>query len=196
MSLLTKFPKEKYHYQNGTYESGFIFDFWSCSSAQKDSNGNKFAGAYPAGFLKRWKTAFSNTFTGNNSDILHVCSGRIPAEEGLRLDMDNTYNPDYLGNAENILEEFPALENTFTWAISDSPYNAAASLKYYGVPLLNKSKMLKSMAAVTKKGGFVGVLDQTTPAGKPASLKKIALIAVTSIPNLDARIFTVYQKLA
>ena len=56
--------------------------------------------------------------------------------------------------------------------------------------------MLKSMAEVTKPGGYIGILDQHAIIGKPANLKKIAHIAVTSIPNNDARLFTVYKKLS
>ena len=190
-----KFTRDNYNLQCNTYESGFIFDFWSCSAAQRDSEGNKFPGAYPAGFLKRWKLAFANTMNGiTREDILHVCSGRIPTEEGLRLDLLDDYNPDYLSNAENFIEKFPELQNRFRWVMADPPYNKKASEKYYDLPLLNKAAMIKNMAAAVKIGGYIGFLDQITQAGKPKCLEKIALIGVTSIPNLDVRMFTVYRR--
>ena len=56
------------------------------------------------------------------------------------------------------------------------------------------AKMLKSMERMCKPGGYIGILDQTTLNWKPKNLKKIAMIAVTSVPNLDVRLFTVYRK--
>jgi len=188
--------QDNYNYQNSTYTSGFIFDFWSCGSAQKDEYKIKFPGAYPAGFLKRWRAAFESTFLESNNTILHVCAGRVPFSEGLTQDIKPDYSPDYKCNAEEIHITYPELSNKFQWTIADPPYNQAASKKYYDMPLLNKHKMLKSMAAVTKPGGYIGILDQNALIGKPANLKKIAHIAVTSIPNTDARLFTVYRKLS
>ena len=189
------FTKLNYHYQNVNYESDFIFDFWSCSSQGKPEDGSKFSGAYPNGFLKRWRQGFADSFENTTPvDILHVCGGRVPKHEGMTQDISERFNPDYQGNAETFCDDFD-LENKFQWCISDSPYNKEAAKKYYDCELLNKSKMLQQMIKAAKPGGFVGVLDQTTQAGYPKSLcKRIALIGLTSIPNLDARIFTVYQK--
>lgn len=190
------FGKSKYVYQNTTYESGFIFDYWSCSSTERDHNGEKFDGAYPAGFLKRWKYAFVNTFPVD-AKILHVCAGRVPKSLGMTLDINPKYNPDFLMNAEDFHKKIDSKYlNYFDWVISDSPYNEDASRKYYGVHLLNKRKMLRAMIAVTKVGGMIGVLDQTMP--NQTGLKNIvakAKIAVSSIPNTDLRVFSVYQKI-
>lgn len=184
-----------YHYQNLTYESGFIFDFWSCGppAKVKTPKGDKFAGGYPAGFIKRWKQAFSSVMCNPNR-ILHVCAGAISSAEGYRQDINSDFMPDLECNAEEIAENFPEFVEFFEWVIADPPYNAEAALKYYGVPLLKKSKMLKSMERMCKPGGYIGILDQTTLNWKPKNLKKIAMIAVTSVPNLDVRLFTVYRK--
>lgn len=191
---MTELTQSNYNYQNSTYKSGFIFDFWSCGSAQKDECKIKFPGAYPAGFLKRWKAAFAATFLPSNNTILHVCAGRVPFTEGMTQDIKSDYSPDYLCNAEEIHIKFPELSNKFQWTISDPPYNPVKAKKYYDLPLLDKHKMLHSMTTVTKVGGYIGILDQNTIIGKPANLKKIAHIAVTSIPNTNARLFTVYKK--
>lgn len=180
---------KSYYYQNK--EFNIIADVWLCGSAEKDEKKQKFAGAYPAGFLKRLKSAFQDFYPTNPVDILHVCSGRIPCKEGMRLDIDPKYMPDYLCNAENMIE---IKDEEFLWVQSDTPYNKEASLKYYDQPMLNRSKVVREMARVCKVRGFVAMLDQTSPNSVPRCLKRIALIGVTSVPNTDMRIFTVWQK--
>jgi len=190
------FTRHDYIYQNVTYKGGVIFDFWSCGPAEKDSKKKKFAGAYPSGFLKRWKRAFAGVMPKYRQDVLHFCAGRVPASEGLRLDIDNKYKPTYCENVETFAENHPELHNKFRWTLSDSPYNADAAKRYYNMNLLNKRKMFISMIRVTKVGGFIGVLDQTFPSRQAIrNIKTCAIIAVTSVPNTDVRLFSVFQKI-
>jgi len=192
---------DKYTFLNTKYK--IIADTWLCGSAQNVSvgNGRKFEGAYPAGFLKNWKEAFANYIPEDKSLILHVCSGRVPNDEGKRLDIDPTFDPDYLCNAEtfrygSLMEgEQQVPPEKFIWAIADPPYNEDAAIKYYSRKLLKKNLMIKQMTRVVKIGGFVGILDQTMPQSPPRNLKCVARIGITSVPNLDMRIFTVFRKI-
>lgn len=179
-----------YHYQCDQFN--VIGDLWMCGSSEKDENGNKFSGAYPAGFLKRVKTAFSEYYPKSREDILFVCAGRVPSFEGLRLDISPNYKPDFLTNAEDMSM---IDDERFFWVTSDTPYNERASEKYYGVPLLNRSKVIKEMTRVCKVGGFVSLLDQISPNNVPRCLERTAIIGVTSIPNQDLRIFSVFRKI-
>jgi len=187
-------------YKNLNTKYNIIADTWLCGSAQKDKEGNKFSGSYPGGFLKNWHEAFGKYIPEDKSLILHVCSGRVPKEEGVRLDISSKYDPDYLCNAEtfrygSLMEgEQQIPSNKFIWALADPPYNEEAALKYYKIKLLKKSLMIKQMARVVKVGGFVGILDQTMPVN-PHNLKCVARIGVTSVPNLDMRIFTVFRRI-
>ncbi len=190
---------QKYNYQNQKYK--IIADCWLNGPAERDYNNQKFDGAYPSGFLKNWKNSFADYIPNDKKKIIHVCAGRIDKSEGVTLDIDPKYDPDYLCNAETMRfgslmegeQEVPS--NTFEWALADPPYNVEASEKYYNKKLLSKSKMIKQMARIVKVGGFVGILDQTMPQGKPSCLKCVARIGVTSVPNLDMRVFTVFQKI-
>ena len=181
----------KYKFQN--FQFNIITDVWLCGPACKDSQGNKFDGAYPAGFLDRMKSGFYHYYPVDKREILFVCSGRVPSSEGMRLDIDPKYNPDFPCNAENM---DLIRGNTFSWTTSDTPYNKDASDKYYGKPLLNKSKCLKEMSRVTKVNGFVSVLDESFPVSPPRNLKCVARIAVSSVPNLTFRAFTVFKKVS
>lgn len=187
---------KEYKFQVGNYK--IITDVYLCGPAGHDLNGKKFDGAFPNGFLKRVKQAFKNYYPTDRKEILHVCSGRVPEEEGLRLDISTQYNPDFLCNAEDmILTNGKKIENElFQFCIMDAPYNEEAAKKYYNLKLLNKSKALKQMNRVTKIGGFIGILDEAMLQGTPRNLKVIALIGVRSVPNLDFRTFTVYRKIA
>lgn len=179
----------KYRYQCWSFE--IITEAWLCGPAEKDQDGNDFAGAFPAGFLKRVKDALYHYYPNNPKDILHVCSGRVPKNEGMRLDIDPKYNPDFLCNAE----EMTMIEdNRFKFEISDTPYNTEAALKYYNKPMLNRAKVLKEMARTTVPDGLIGILDQVMPVSPPRNLKRVGMIGVTSVPNLDMRIFTILKK--
>jgi len=188
---------DQYQYVNTRFK--IIADTWLCGPPSKDHNGEKFDGSYPAGFLTNWKTAFAN-YIPTNPKILHVCAGRVPKSEGMTLDIDPKYNPDYLCNAEtmrygSLMEgEKTVPSDTFDWALADPPYNDEAAEKYYSKKLLKKSLMIRQMIRVVKVGGFIGILDQTMPQGPPRNVKCVARIGVTSVPNLDMRIFTVFRK--
>jgi len=143
------------------------------------------------GFLKRFKSAFKDFLPKSNYDILHICAGRLPKEEGTTLDIDKKYDPDILSDAEDMSQ---LNDESFPWVIADPPYNENASQKYYGRPLLKKSQMIREMTRVCKVNGFIALLDQYSPNSFPRCLKRIALIGVTSVPNTDMRIFTVWQK--
>ena len=180
---------KQYHHQNKEFK--IIADVWLCGSAESDSEGNKFSGAYPAGFLKRFKSSFRDFIPTDPLKMLHVCAGRLPPSEGMRLDVDDEYEPDFLNDAEN-MEDID--DERFTWVIADPPYNEDASKKYYKRPLLKKSQMIREMTRVCKVNGFIALLDQYSPNSFPRCLKRIALVGVTSVPNTDMRIFTVWRK--
>lgn len=175
-------------------------DVWLCGPPGKDFLGNKFPGAYPAGFLNNLKLAFEEYWPSifEKIDVLHVCSGRVPEDEGMRLDIDPKYHPDYLCNAETMIlpsgKKIP--DEMFKWTISDWPYNKAAAKLYYKKKLLSKHQAFHQMNRVTKVGGFIGILDEAMLAGTPKNLVVVALIGVRSVPNLDFRTFTVYKKIA
>lgn len=188
---------QNYNYLCKRYK--IITECWLCGPTSKDQFGNKFDGAYPAGFLTNWKEAFAN-YIPENPKILHVCAGRVPKSEGMTLDIDPKYDPDYLCNAEtmrygSLMEGEKIVPSSyFDWALADPPYNDEAAEKYYSKKLLNKSRMLQQMIRVVKVGGFLGILDQTMPQGPPHNVKCVARIGITSVPNLDMRILTIFRK--
>lgn len=172
-------------------------DMWLCGPSETDLNGEKFPGAFPAGFLKRLKQTFKKYYPTDSKEILHVCSGRIPKEEGLRLDISNQYNPDFLCDCQTFIlangNRVP--ENIVTWCISDTPYNKPAANKYYSSTMIERSRVLRQMNRVTKVGGFIGILDQIIPSAPPKNLVMVAKIGVSSVPNLDLRTFSVLKKI-
>lgn len=185
-----------YIYHCNTFK--IIADLWLCGPPGKDLNGEKFDGAFPGGFLQHVKDCFREYYPKSSFRVLHVCSGRVPLSEGMRLDVDPKYSPDYLCNAEDFIlkdgSKVPTEE--FDFVISDTPYNHEAAAKYYKKKMLKRSLVLRQMARVCKIGGLIGVLDQIMPASPPRCLQVVARIGVTSVPNLDMRIFTVLKKLS
>lgn len=177
-----------------------IFDFFACGPAMNPKNKKGdivLKGAYPAGFLKRLKSAMSNYWPHDKKDILHVCAGSVDKREGLRLDVENTFKPDIQCNAEKFSRVFLKKYNKVRVSIADPPYNHETAIGYYKQEnKLNIIKMLREMTAVTKVGGFIILLDQTSPSigAHIDGLQRIALIGVTSVPNQDCRLCTIWQK--
>lgn len=155
-----------------------------------------FAGAFPAGFLKRLKRAFVDCYPSDRKQILHVCAGSISSKEGIRLDIQKRFRPDIVANVEDFVDKNLVRKGQFKWVIADPPYNPPAAKDFYNLPMLSKQKMFKQMTLACKVGGYVGILDQYTQEGTPKNIKRVALIAVTSIPNRDVRLFTVWKKLS
>lgn len=195
-----KLPLPKYIFQCG--EHNIIADIFLCGPALNPrhpteidpSTGQKkvlLRGCFPAGLLNKTKKALYNYYPTNPKDILHVCSGSVDKKEGLRLDIDPQFSPDYLCNAEDMQ---PVEDNSFQLSFSDTPYNIDASDKYYGKAMINRSKVLKEMARVTKPNGLILILDQIMPVSPPKIIKRIGMIGVTSVPNLDMRILTILKK--
>lgn len=195
LSAKDEFLRDYHHLYNNWR---IITESWLCGPASKDLEGKKFDGAYPSGFLNNIKTAFSNYYPANlRKDVLHVCAGRVPKDEGMTLDISDKFKPDYLCDAETMILPSGSKvgDELFQWCLSDWPYNDDAAKKYYKVKLLNKHKAFHQMHRVTKIGGFIGVLDEAMLQGTLTNLKVVALIGVRSVPNLDFRTFTVYKKI-
>ena len=190
------FELDGYNHQKDQFN--IIADTWLCSSAEKDSEGKKFDGAYPKGFLKRLKSSFAEYYPTDRKSILHVCSGRISPDEGIRLDHSPQYSPDYLCSAEDFRLSDGKLvpSEKFQFVLSDTPYNEDASKKYYKTPMLNRSNVMRQMNRVCKVGGFIGVFDQIMVVSPPKNLKRVAIIGVTSVPNLDLRVLSVLKKIS
>lgn len=177
-----------------------IFDFFACGHAANPKNKkgeSVLLGAYPHGFLKRLKTAMGMAWPDKKKQILHVCSGSVDKKEGLRLDSSEQFKPDILANAENFSHQFLKKYKHVKLSIADPPYNDETAKGYYKQKnKLNIIKMLRQMVEVTELHGFIILLDQTSPSiGRHVQgLKRVALIGVTSVPNQDCRLCTVWQK--
>jgi hypothetical protein len=189
-------------YKFQCFQFNVITDVWLCGPAQ-NPRGDKIdpktgkkevllRGAYPAGFLTRMKSAFYYFLKNcTRDDILIVCSGSVPRSEGMRLDHSDQFNPDFLCDAQDMKM---IKDNTFKFTTSDTPYNEKRADTYYDTELLNKNKVLKEMIRVTKVGGLISVLDESFPQNQPKNVTNVARIAVTSVPNLTFRAFSVFRK--
>lgn len=192
---------DKWNYQNLEYKqnSGMVFDFWACGPAAniKDKDGNMILrGAYPAKFLEHLKNALGSY--PSRKQVAHICAGSVDKSEGMRVDISPVFKPDIQADAENFADEYLTKFFPAKISIADPPYNDLRAKGYYSQKkVLSKIKMLKQMAMITEEGGLVGLLDQMSPSTGPhiPNLKRVALIAVTSLPNQDIRAFTLWRKL-
>lgn len=187
---MTVIEELKYVFQNQHFN--IVADMWFCGPPEKGSNGEKFPGAHATGFRRHVIEAFAQVYPARREDILFVCSGRIPRSLGITLDIKPEYNPEFVGDAQN-MEMFE--DEQFSWVESDTPYNKKIAKEFYEIPMLDKSKVMKEMVRVTKVGGFIAILDESIVTAAPRNLKRVAIIGVTVNPNKQIRAFTVYRKL-
>ena len=178
-----------------------IFDFWACGPAQnpKSKSGEVILrGAFPAGFLGRLKASLAVYWPSRWYQIMHVCAGSINPKEGIRIDKSDLFKPNILSDAENFAEKYyNRYKNPVKICIADPPYNDGKAKDYYKQnEKLNIIRMLKQMYAVTAPSGFIVLLDQTSPSTGQhiPGMKKVALIGVTSVPNVDVRLCTIWRK--
>jgi len=173
-----------------------IADCWLCGPPEKDQFGQKFPGAFPAGFLDHVKHSFKTYWPHRIAEILHVCAGRVPKCEGRTLDLNRKYNPDYFCNAEDmrLLDGELVPSERFQFTISDTPYNEDAAKKYYKKPMIDRNAVLRQMNRVTQVHGLIGILDQITTSKPPDNLQVVARIGVTSPFFLFVCIFQFFLR--
>ena len=133
--------------------SGFISGVWLLGNAYK---GSGFFGAYPPQYLKRVSTLFPEALEWA---VMHLFSGSLPASDDYtRVDLRG--RPDYVLDAHKLRTMFG--RRSFNLIYADPPYSKEAAARY-GLPMINRKRVLEQCAAILRPGGFVVWLDTVWP---------------------------------
>ena len=186
-----------------------ITDIWMLARA-KLTEGQKYYGAYPGGFLERARALLGVT---RDSYVLHVCGGRLknyPYPRGLgrndfTLDLDPALEPDFLQDAR---DPFPKLKGEYVervgsrvsvyrlWdaVLIDPPYTPGDAEKYKPGPDVfpKPNQLLKNALQGVKPGGKVGMLHYLAPSKGDSHF--VACIGVFTGFNNRMRVFSVYER--
>jgi len=149
---------------------------------------NDFYGGYQGNFLKRIDALFPD-----RKNVLHLFAGKIDLASfpGDTLDIDNSLNPTYCVNAETC---FGVPLNKYDFVLADPPYSESDANKY-GLPLVNRNTVIKTLSTRLPVGAYIVWLDQVYPMYAKVNLKPEATIGIIGSTNHRFRVLTVFRVL-
>ncbi|HEY7573406.1 MAG TPA: hypothetical protein VH796_18760 [Nitrososphaeraceae archaeon] len=153
----------------------------------------KDGGRYPYNYLEMIEHIF-----GSEEDTIHVCSGSIKGRcttsspsSPYTVDTNPALKPDYVADAQRLNE---IAKETYSRWMADPPYNARTAKKMYGTELPDPLRLIEEGARVCKVGSLLFLLLGNPYQRCPKGVKRIGCIAITVIPNNEARFLNIYLK--
>jgi SAM-dependent methyltransferase len=148
---------------------------------------HKFKGGFPLHFEKKLLKLLG--IDPKKHKILHPFGGM--AEYGIRVDIDPSVNPDFVGDAHN-LDMFE--DNTFDLVICDPPYTDKLSKRLYGTGKICYKKYISEAVRVCKPEGFIASYHWClTP--RPKGTKYFKRIFIGTRVWHRPRVCCIFQKL-
>lgn len=175
------FPK----YPKMICDKGWMLGVWNIGNNYR---GSGYHGSYPPSYLKRITSMFPDA-----KDVLHLFSGSLPPGPYTRIDINPDLKPDVVGEAEKLSVVLP--NNHYDVIYADPPYSGEDAAKY-GVPLVNRNKVVKECWKVLKPGGFLCWMDMVLPMYSKKEWKRVGEIAISRSTNHRVRAVFIFQKVA
>lgn len=149
-------------------------------------------GPYPPSYLKRLDALFSPLQA--DGATLHAFSGSLPQNTAkyTRLDLHPDRNADVTWDVTRVHELFNA---SFLLDIADPPYSGPDAEKY-GTPMVNRLMAIKSLAAVTRTGGYAAWLDTQWPMHLKSEWLTVGRIGLIVGTNKRVRFLHIFQRTA
>jgi len=145
--------------------------------------GSGYYGAYPPQYLRRVMALFPDA-----ERILHLFSGSLPPGQYVRFDAKEG---DVTGNAEQLSAYF---QEPFDLILADPPYSTEDA-NHYGLPMVNRNKVLKECERLLQKGGYLIWLDQVLPMFRKDRLHLCGLIGMVRSTNHRFRVASIFKKI-
>ncbi len=146
----------------------------------------KFWGAYPKDFIK-WAC---RAMLCDRQDVVHFCSGSLPAGEGsLRIDMRVEMKPDLVADCRSL----PLPDNSVAAVMIDPPYSVEYANDLYGTDYPRPSALLAEASRIAKPGVPIGILHFLVAMPAPNTTIE-SIYGVTTGPNYRIRAFTIFRK--
>lgn len=178
------------------YDKNWLLGNWSIGN---NYEGSHYHGSYPPSYLKRIKAIFPEF---SKEETLHLFSGSLSPGfggqkdwsadfPGICLDINPDLKPDINIDAEKMSESIEP--NRFGIILADCPYTDEDANKY-GVPLINRNKVVKECWKVLKPGGFLCWMDMVLPMYSKKEWKRVGEIAISRSTNHRVRAVFIFQK--
>jgi len=163
-------------------DKGWLIGIWIIGNLYK-SRSNLY-GSYPYSYLKRIKSLFPDC-----SKILHLFSGSVSEDD--TFDINPNFNPTFVGDAHELSS---IVNKKYDLILADPPYSNEDA-KHYGVPMINRNKVVKECVKILEKGGFLVWLDQVYPMYRKTELKLVGTIGVIQSTNHRVRVAFIFKKM-
>jgi hypothetical protein len=167
------------------YENGWVYGTWFIgNSYQKKTD---YYGAFQGNLLKRIAVLFPE-----RKHVLHLFAGKVDQTTfpGDTLDIDPELAPTYCVDAETC-DDVPL--HQYDFVLADPPYSASDA-DHYGTPMVNRNKVVKTLAAGLPSGAYLVWLDQVYPMFAKAMLKPEGVIGIVGSTNHRFRVLTVFRR--
>lgn len=144
-------------------------------------------GQYPRGFVA-WAARIMGC---QRNRILHLCSGALRPDDGLRVDIRREVLPDVVADARRL----PLAEASVDAVMLDPPYSVEYARDLYGQEYARPSHLLAEAARVVKPCGPVGILHFIVPlVPRALGLRQVLVKGVTTGAGYRIRAFSVYRR--
>lgn len=174
----TGFPE----YPEILYSHGWIVGTWAIGNFYKRRHA--YHGEFPPGFLKRVLRMFPD-----KKRRLFPFSGTLQRCDGITVDLNPDFKPDFVGSVEDL----PFENGAFDLVVADPPYSEEDSKKY-GYPHPSKPKCFKELARVTEVGGFLVWLDLMIPRYANDDWELIGCIGLYTGTNRRFRAVSMFRR--
>jgi 16S rRNA G966 N2-methylase RsmD len=182
------FPK----YPKLFYDKGWILGYWMIGNYFK--NKTDYYGAYPHSYRERVMSMFPDI---PNSKILDLFSGSLVVNnDTFETDLEESLfkktgiETTYRGNAEKLSE---IVNKQYLLILADPPYTEEDA-NHYGVPMINRNKVVSECYKVLLKDGFLVWLDRVLPQISSEKLKLVATIGLSRSSNQGVRTVFIFHK--
>jgi SAM-dependent methyltransferase len=155
--------------------------------------GSGYYGAYPPDYLERVWALFPDK---RGKRVLHCFSGSLPVGTyGLRVDIKfntiGSVRPDIQADAQAL----PFVEAAFDLVLADTPYGPFHARRY-GTRMPVRAVVMRELARVTARGGFLVWLDTKLPMFRKTDWYWCGAVQVIRSTNHDYRGAAIFQRVS
>lgn len=152
---------------------------------QDYQNKSKYYGAYPARYLERLSALFPRPY-----NVLHVFSGSLPPGEDY-IRCDAVQPAEYTCDVLDLPQHWEGDEADLIYA--DPPYSVADA-KLYNYPMVNRGRVMRALAAVTRTGGHCVWLDTVWPMHSKTQWVTVGRIPIIRSTNHRIRLCSIFER--
>lgn len=174
-----KYPDSKFVIGTRPYATWFL--------GQNYKNATSYYGAYPPMYWKRIQT-----FVKPEDKVVHLFSGSLTEGNYIRVDMDETMQPDIVCRTEKVHEHIAP--NSIDIVFADPPYTQADSQIGYKGNYPNKKATISSVHTILKPGGLLFWLDTCLPMFRKTEFALAGVITILISTNHRVRLVSVFRK--